>query len=364
MASFTRHDLKRIHLTVNGRPILARAGQTVLEAARENGIHIPTLCYHEKLKPIGACRLCVVDVAGTPTPVTSCTTPATEGMVVTTDSAMLENLRRETLKLLLLRHPMNCAACELNGNCQLQDLVHEYDITHQDLHTYEITPVEYDAGVWATPLIKYHPQRCVLCGRCVQACIEITGAGAINFKGRGATTRIAPVEPTLNSQGECVSCGECMAICPVNALTEANAKPKGKPWETTRVKTVCGYCGCGCELELNVVHGQVVGVTPAGDNGVNNGALCAKGRFGYGFINHQDRLKEPMIKRDGYWEQSNWDEALDYIADKLLQIRDQHGPDAIAALSSARCTNEDNYLFQKLTRGVIGTNNIDHCARL
>lgn len=358
-----KQSLRRIHLILDGKPVLAREGQTVLEVARENGVRIPTLCYHEKLKPIGACRLCVVDIKGTSTPVTSCTTLVKEGMEVNTCSPFVENLRRETLKLLLLRHPMNCSACELNGNCQLQDLVFQYDITHQDLHTYDVAPVDFGETAWATPLITYHPRRCVLCGRCVQACEEITEVGAINFSGRGANAIISPVEASADFKPECVSCGECMAVCPVAALTETHGRPKGKPWETRKVKTVCGYCGCGCELELNVVDDQVVGVTPS-DGGVNNGALCAKGRFGYDFINNQDRLKEPMIKRGGYWEEVNWDEALEYIADRLVDIREENGPDAIAALSSARCTNEENYLFQKFMRGVIGTNSIDHCARL
>lgn len=363
MAPLTRHDLRRVQLTIDDRPVLAREGQTILEVARENGFRIPTLCYSEKLKPLGACRLCVVEVEGTPTPVTACTVQAREGMTISTSTPFLENLRRETLKLLLLRHPLNCTACEINGNCSLQDLVHLYDISHEDLHTYDLRPIEFGPTPWATPLIQYHPRRCILCGRCVEACVEISEVGAINFAGRGASTHIAPVEAKTNNRAECVSCGECMAICPSNALTERLGVPKGKPWETKKVKTVCTYCGCGCELNLNVHDAQVVGVTPS-NSGVNKGALCSKGRFGYEFINHKDRLKAPMVRENGYWREVNWDEALEYIATKLVHIRNQHGPDAIAGLSSARCTNEENYLFQKFLRGVIGTNNVDHCARL
>ena len=363
MTSLKRTDLRRIHLTINGKQVLAREGQTLLEVARENGIHIPTLCYHEKLEPIGACRMCVVEIAGTAIPVTACTTQAKEGMEVTTNSTLIENLRRETLKLILIKHPLNCAACELNGNCQLQDLAHEYDITHQDLHSYEIGPVEYESEPYATSLIKYHPRRCILCGRCVAACTQITGASAITFKGRGAETRIAPIELAPERENPCVSCGECMAICPVNALTETMGRPKGKPWETKRVNTVCTYCGCGCELELDAVGDTIVGVRPK-EGGLNNGELCAKGRFGYEFVNHKDRLKRPLIRRDGYWSETNWDEALNYVADRMAEIRLRDGADAIAGLSSARCTNEENYLFQKLIRGVVGTNNVDHCARL
>jgi len=356
-----RDDLRRIQLAINGKAVLARDGQTILEVASENDIYIPTLCYTERLKPLGACRMCIVEVNGTLTPVTACTTPVVEGMEVITSSPFLENLRRETLKLLLLKHPMNCAACEINGNCQLQDLVHKYDITHEDLHTYSIRPIEFGLTPWATPLIEYHPKRCILCGRCVEACMEISEIGAINFSGRGANTHIIPID--LSESNQCVSCGECLSVCPVNALTEAQSRPKGKPWETTKVETICTYCGCGCELELNVVNDQVVGITTS-NGGINRGALCTKGRFGYDFISHKDRLKQPMLRRGDYWEEVDWDTALDYIASRLVDIRSKYGADAIGALSSARCTNEENYLFQKLVRGVIGTNNVDHCARL
>jgi len=363
MQTRDERSLKRIHLTIDGQSLLGREGQTILQVARENDIPIPTLCYHEKLEPIGSCRMCIVEVEGTPTPVTSCTTRITEGMVVATDTPLLYRLRRENLKLVFLRHPLNCAACELNGNCDLQDLAHQFDISHQDLHTYEVQAVDFGQQPWATPLIEYHANRCILCGRCVQACTEITGVGALNFSGRGADTLIAPVMLEQGLQSECVSCGECMAICPVNALTEKLGKQKGKAWETKKTKTVCTYCGCGCELELNVVGDRITGVTPA-KGGVNKGALCAKGRFGYDFVNHKDRLRQPLIRRGGYWEEVNWDEALNYVAERLVDTVQEHGADAVGGLSSARCTNEENYLFQKFVRGVIGTNNVDHCARL
>ncbi len=361
MALHVQRRLKRIPVTIDGRPYLAREGQTILDVAREYGIRIPTLCYTPKLKPLGSCRLCVVEIAGTPTPVTACTTQVAEGQTILTRSERLERLRRETLKLILLKHPLNCSACEINGSCELQDLAHQYDINHRDLHTYDVRPIQFEQKPYATPLIDYHPLRCILCGRCVQACVEITGAGAIQFAGRGSEAHIAPV--LRDGRNDCVSCGECLAICPANALTEALGRPKGKPWETTSVKSTCGYCGVGCELSLQVVGDKIVGVKPS-DGPVNHGSLCVKGRFGYDFANHKDRLKEPLIRRGTYWEQVNWDEALDYAADRLAAIVARDGADAVGGLASARCTNEENYLFQKLFRGVIGTNNVDHCARL
>lgn len=363
MRFIVKVDGQESRITLNGMPVRAIEGRTILEVARSHDIHIPTLCHIEKLRPLGSCRLCVVEVEGTPTPVTACTTPVVDGMVVTTDSPQLERLRREILRLILQRHPLNCHACEINGSCQLQDLVHAYDIGHNDLHAYNIRPIEFEPEPYSTPLIKYHPQRCILCGRCVQACVEISEVGAISFKGRGASTRIAPVIPTPEFKPECISCGECMSVCPVNALTEARGRPRGKAWETRRVKTICTYCGCGCRLELNVTGNRVTGVTPC-DGGANHGALCAKGRFGYDFINHPDRLRRPMIRRNGKLEEAHWDQALDLCAERLAEIIGSHGPEAVGGLSSARCTNEENYLFQKLMRSVLGTNNIDHCARL
>jgi len=363
MTVYKKHHIEGIHLTLNGKPVQALQGQTILQVARNNGIQIPTLCYTAKLRPLGSCRLCIVEVEGIPTPVAACTTQVTDGMVVATETLFLEKLRRETLKLILQKHPLNCPACEISGNCQLQDLVHAYDIGHNDLHGYYMRPIEFEPEPYSTPLIKYHPQRCILCGRCIQACLEISEVGAINFKGRGAYARIAPVVPTSEFKPECISCGECMSVCPVNALTEARTRSKGKAWETTKVRTTCTYCGCGCELELNVVDSKVVGVQSTG-GGVNKGALCSKGRFGYDFINHPDRLTKPLIKRNGSWHEAHWDEALDLVADRFVETVHKYGPDSVAALSSARCTNEENYLLQKFMRGVIGTNNIDHCARL
>jgi len=353
-----------ISLTIDGEAVKARPGQTILEVCRAQGIYVPTLCYLERLEPIGSCRMCVVQVEGHDTPVAACTTPVAAGMKVTTTSPYLEELRRETLRMLLFQYPMNCSACSRDGDCELQNLIRRYDIGHQDLHAFTVRPEDTPLEEpYATPLLAYHPRRCILCGRCVRACEEIAVQMAIQIRRQGAQVRVAPAEMASGPLGECVSCGECMDVCPTLALVERGKHLHPKPWEVSKVKTVCGYCGCGCQLVLQVVGGQVIGVesTPGG---VSDGALCAKGRFGYAFIHHPDRLKAPQIWRNGRWEEVGWDEALDFIAERLVQIRAQHGPDSIVGLSSARCTNEENYLFQKFFRGVIGTNNVDHCARL
>ena len=353
----------RLGLTINGKAVSGVAGQTILDVARENGIRIPTLCYSPKIEPVGSCRLCLVEIEGVATPATACTTPIRDGMVVETHTPAVEMLRRETLKLLLLRHPLNCAACEIGGACELEELVHEYDISHADLHAYELDPLDLEMAPYATPLIAYHPLRCIVCGRCVAACTEITGAGAIAIQGSGATARIAPAARDSGERIECVSCGECLAICPVNALTPAEHRPRHKPWETRAVQTTCAYCGVGCQLELNVADNTVVGVSPH-DDGVNHGALCVKGRFGYGFVNHEERLTDPLIREGDGWRIATWDEALELVGQRFADICVESGGDAIAGLSSARCTNEENYLFQKFFRGILGTNNVDHCARL
>ena len=353
----------QVQLTINGMPVSGIKGRTILETARNNEIAIHTLCYHSKLRPLGSCRLCVVEVEGVQSPVPACEMLISDEMVIQTHTPLLEDFRRETLKLLFLRHPMNCGACEISGECQLQTLAYEYDISHNDLHTYEIRQTEYPLASYATPLIKYHPRRCILCGRCIQACADITANRAIELKGVGATAYISPVKTDPALEQRCTSCGECMAICPVNALTEVMAPSKGMAWEIGKTETTCPYCGVGCQMELNAANNKVVGIKPS--NGpVNKGDLCSKGRFGYNFINHKDRIRQPLIRKNGRWEEVGWDQAVDYISKRLIEIRSKYGPDTIGALSSARCTNEENYIVQKFIRGVIGTNNVDHCARL
>jgi predicted molibdopterin-dependent oxidoreductase YjgC len=356
---------KKISLTINGIPWQARFGQTILDAARDAGIRIPTLCYHERLQPIGSCRLCIVDVLGSSAPVAACTTPVREGMVVATHSPEVEHLRHDTLLLLLINHRLDCDTCPLDGECQVQDLACRYGVTQAEIDALGFCPVPKGPVTYgATPLITYHPDRCILCGRCVKACEEICEQGVLTFAGTGAGARIAPIEATSGFAPQCLSCGECMSVCPVNALTATYAScALPKNIRLKKVRTVCPYCGCGCEMDVKVHANRVLGPASSKD-GVNDGSLCAKGRFGLDFIHSPNRITQPMIRTAHGFKNVSWDEALDFTAEKLLAIRRSHGPDALAGLSSARCTNEENYLFQKLFRGVIGTNNVDHCARL
>ncbi|MEJ5301372.1 MAG: formate dehydrogenase subunit alpha [Thermodesulforhabdaceae bacterium] len=349
-----------ITVTIDGREIRTEAGKTILEVARANGIHIPTLCFLEGLLPIGACRLCIVEIDGYDQPQPSCVQVVTDGMNIRTDTDNLRQMRRDILKLLLLEHPLDCPICDKAGECTLQDLVYELG--------YDTKIVEGAAGVpmlhkppeaWSTIGIKYFPSRCVVCQRCVHVCLEKVGQGVLEVNKDGSVPRIVPSHPE-----KCISCGECLAVCPVGALTEDVSALKARPWEKTKTRTVCPYCGVGCNLELNVASDQVIKVTVDETVPPNYGVLCAKGRFGFEFINSEKRLQKPLVRNGNSFKEVSWDEALNYVAKKLKEIKDQYGSSAIAGLCSARCTNEDNYIFQKFMRAVIGTNNVDHCARL
>jgi predicted molibdopterin-dependent oxidoreductase YjgC len=346
--------MNMVKLTIDGKEVVTEKNNTILQAAKSAGIKIPTLCYHERLNPIGSCRLCVVEVDGFDAPMAACATPVAEGISVKTNSDLLFRMRQEALKLILVNHAMDCPICDKAGECTLQNLVFEYGIKSVD---YQIPKKKFNP-VYATSLIKYWPERCILCLRCVTACTEIKGIsalGIVNDKG---------VHQLSVDKDKCVSCGECLKVCPTGALTENLSRIKGRSWTVNRVPTTCTYCGCGCQMELNIFNNQVVGVTTKDDVGVNQGSLCVKGRFGYEFISSDQRLKTPLIKKDGKLQAASWDEALNLVAEKFGKIKKESGPDAIGGLASARCTNEDNYLFQKFMRAVIGTNNVDHCARL
>jgi len=345
-----------MQISVNGKQIEAEDGETILSAGRRHRIFIPTLCFMEKLLPIGSCRLCIVEVTGYADPVAACTTIAAEGMVILTDTPGLRQMRRTILELILLTHPLDCRLCNLGGRCQLETLVREYGAQAP-----AVTMSGQPAGEtpYATPAISYHPGRCISCSRCVRACREVAGRGVLDLKGNGISTRMEVVAPE-----RCISCGECLSVCPVGALTDTANVDSGQQAQVKRVSSICAYCGVGCSLELNVLGDRVVRVTSNEFSGTNRGTLCVKGRFGFTYINSPDRLTTPMIRRDGKLREATWEEALDHVAVNLGRIRKKYGPESIAGLASAKCTNEDNYVFQKFIRAAIGTNNIDHCARL
>jgi len=351
-----------VNLTIDGVQVTVPAGTTVLEAARTAGIFIPTLCHDPELSSPGACRLCIVEIPGMRNLPASCVTTVSEGMEVKTASDAVTEARQTILELLLANHPVDCLTCQKNGDCRLQDYAYLYSVRTNrfggEKHAYS---VEED-----NPFIVRDMNKCILCGKCVRMCAEIQGNNVVDFAFRGFDTKVAPALNTGlgGPDSNCVFCGNCVSVCPVGALAERDMLGQGRYWEIDRVRTTCPYCGTGCTLGLNVKDGRVIGVTSVPDGDVNGRALCVKGRFGYGFIHHADRLKTPLIKRDGRFEEATWPEALALIADKMGTVKQEYGADAIGVFSSARCTNEENYLMMKLARAVFGTNNIDHCARL
>lgn len=353
--------MSQVTIAVDGKEIRTDKGKTILEVCQENDIHIPTLCYHPRLPLVGACRVCVVEVEGARTLMTACTTPVDrDGMVVQTNSERVLEARRMVVELLLASGKHDCLTCEANGNCELQDLVYELKI---ETPRFPVEPPDWPIDD-SNPMILRDLNRCVLCGRCVRACNEVQMNLVIDFGYRGAKAKIVTAYDRDYAESNCVFCGECVQVCPVGALIEKKARFAGRPWDVKRVPTTCTYCGTGCTVDLNIVDGRVVKVTGNEEGVVNKGSLCVKGRFGYDFIHHEDRLTKPLIKEDGGFRQASWDEAFSLVAHRLAETKEKYGPDSIAALSSARCTNEENYLMQKFMRAVIGTNNVDHCARL
>lgn len=347
-----------INIIVNGRKIAVQQGTTILEAAKKIGIHIPNLCDDNDLTKAAACRLCVVQVEGFGNLPPACTTLATEGMVVETESAQVVEARKTLLELLLANHPKDCMTCEKSGDCVLQNYCYQYGIKESPFigkqNQYQIDKNNH--------LIERDQNKCILCGKCVRVCHEIQVTGTIDFVGRGfETTVTTPFNEPLNITN-CRFCGQCVGVCPTGALVNKQLKGS-RTWEISKVRTTCPFCGTGCNFDLNIKEGKVVGVTPNPNAPVNGRSLCVKGRFHTDLIYHEERITKPLIKREGVFEEATWDEALNLVAEKLTAIKETKGGDAIAALSSARCTNEENWVMQKFMRAVIGTNNVDHCAR-
>ncbi len=348
-----------ITLNINGQPVTVPRGTTILEAARQLGLDIPTLCHDPELSRYGGCRMCVVEVAGWSNLPASCVTEARDGMEVYTDSDRVMEARKTILELLLANHPDDCLTCEKCGSCSLQNYAYRYGVRKGAfLGASRSFPVESD-----NPFIVRDMNKCILCGKCVRVCSEVVGRSIIDFTFRGFNAKVATAMDRGLSQSGCVFCGSCLQVCPVGALSNKQMMGKGRQWEITSVQTTCPYCGVGCQINLQVKDGKVLGATAAG-TGVNGQHLCVKGRFGHGFIHHPDRLTAPLVRKNGEFQEVSWDEALAEVARRLKQIKQDHGGDAIGVLASARMTNEENYLLSKLTRAALGTNNIDHCARL
>ncbi len=349
-------------LIIDGREVEFQAGQTVYEVAKAHGISIPVLCHHELVKPAGACRVCVVEVQGARNLVASCAMPAENGMVVSTKTERVRAARKLVVELLMTQGHHNCITCESSGDCVLQDLAYSLGIDSPRFPETE-TVLKREQG---NTMIVRDMNKCVLCGLCVRACNEVQVNQILDFMGRGPSAKVGPPFGQRYEDSECVFCGECVRLCPVGALYEEQGRFQGRDKDLAKVRTTCSYCGVGCQMDVRVKDGKIVKVTTEreGMPVPNRGSLCIKGRFGHDFVHHADRLTTPLIRKDGELKEATWDEAMTYVAEKLTAVKAAHGVDAIAGLSSARCTNEENYLFQKFMRAVVGTNNVDHCARL
>lgn len=365
-----------IHLTIDGRPVTVAEGQTVLQAARQAGIEIPTLCDHPDLEPLGGCRLCLVEVKGMRVPAASCALLASEGLEVKTDTPSLYKNRQEILKMLL-------STCYFDGTEEKarrgNELLHWASVYGLDPAEYALTAPVFPIDADPNPFIHVNMNLCIQCRRCVRACAEIQGRFVWGLDGRGFDTQVVPGLGTTLLESRCESCGACVAYCPTGALEHKMSYGLGQPDRV--VTTTCTYCGVGCTLDLHIQTGEdgrerVIRADSNPEAAVNGNHLCVKGRYGYDFIHHPDRLTQPRVREyllngtprpgadRGAWVEVDWDTALDIAARKLGAVRDQYGAASVGVLTSAKCTNEENYLMNKLARQVIGTHNIDHCARL
>jgi len=366
-----------ITITINGKDIQIDKPMTVLEAAKTAGIKIPTLCHHQVLKPYGGCRLCVVEVERIPKLQNSCTLMAADGMVIRTESDAISKARRGILELLLINHPLDCPYCDKAGECELQDLVDKYGPTVGRYNEEKRKVPESHTD----QILTRNMERCVVCTRCVRMCEGIQGASAIAIIGRGNRSRM---EPFSSTSFNCEYCGNCLSVCPVGAILSRLYIHSYRPWQIDKeVETICPYCGVGCTLGVQIRDNSIKRVIPKFGRGLNNGLLCSRGRFGYEFTGSSERLTKPLIRiapkdsnklkdknsslvtrHSSLFREASWDEALSIVANKLSEIKNKNGGKAIAGIASARCTNEDNYIFQKFMRLACRTNNIDSISRM
>ncbi|MCK4294593.1 MAG: formate dehydrogenase subunit alpha [Planctomycetes bacterium] len=357
--------MKEVSLEIDGKKVTVQEDTTILEASKGVGIDIPHLCYDPRVPPIGTCRLCLVQIEGQAGLSISCNTPVAEGMRVCTENEEIAAIRKTILELILSQHRVACTSCDQEGACKLQDYAYRYQADEARFGLPERRPTERNYTT-KSEAILYDPDKCILCGLCVKYCEEVPMAEALTFAGMLDEMRVSTAFGTDLPESPCVLCGGCIAVCPSGAMVDRAAIGKGREKDLIKTRTVCAYCGVGCQLDLNVNPrtNKIVRVTSEPEYIPNRGNLCVKGKFGMDFVGHPDRLTTPLIKRNGKFEQASWEEAIKLIADRLGQIKSKTGPDSIAGLSSAKCTNEDNYVFQKFVRAAVGTNNVDHCARL
>jgi formate dehydrogenase alpha subunit len=338
-----------INLKIDGKDVQIASGATILDAAEQVGVKIPTLCYLKKVSPTGACRICAVEVEGADKTMTACNTRAVEGMVVITQSEKLAVIRRQIVELLLVNHPLDCPVCDAGGECDLQDICYSQDVVRQPFGADDVNAATIDH--W--PLIQQVPNRCIMCEKCVKTCHETIGSSALLINEKGDK---AFVDKNLD---KCEFCGNCVQVCPTGTMISKPFKFKARPWELRKTASVCTLCSAQCQVDMHSKQGKILRVTSDDGSTVNDGNLCVGGFFGHDYLNSDQRLTAPLIDQ----QTSSWDIAIDTVVTELAKIRDEKGGQAVAGLASPHLTNEENYLFQKLFRVGLGSNNIDSEAR-
>ncbi len=356
-------ELPEVSLFIDGNSLKVPAGSSVMRAAALAGISIPKLCASDNLQAFGSCRLCLVEIEGRKGYPASCTTPVENGMRILTESGKLAALRRNVMELYISDHPLDCLTCPSNGDCELQDMATAVDLT-EVRYGYDgknHLQAEQDRS---NPYFTFDPSKCIVCSRCVRACEEVQGTFALGIDGRGFDSKIVAGQKQSFMASDCVSCGACVQTCPTAALIDNAIIEHGQPQRS--VVTTCAYCGVGCAFKAEMKGNQLLRMTPYKGGPANRGHSCVKGRFALGYASHPDRVTEPMI-RDNInqaWRTVSWDEAVNFAADRLRTIQQQHGRRSIGGITSSRCSNEETYLVQKMVRAAFGNNNVDTCARV
>ncbi len=344
-----------ISITIEGRNINCTPGTSILDAASENGITIPTLCHHPHLKPVGACRLCLVEDEKSGHIMASCVTPASPDMTILTDSPTIKRYRTNIISLMIANHPESCILCNQGNRCELRRIAAELGVGGIGLY-----PMPHYTGLEeANPFIIRDLSKCILCGKCIRSDHELVVVGAIDYNLRGFKSRPATVHEAPLEQSNCTFCGTCVSMCPTGALLAKNTQHVGSPQKES--STICGFCGVGCSLVMGSVDGLVMDVNPSHlDDKVNRSTLCIRGHFAHDFLNVSERLTVPLIRKEGELSPTTWNEALEVVAKRLLSIKKQNGPQSLGFIGSSKCTLEENYLFQKMARAILGTNNVDN----